>query len=99
MGASKQKFRAKNLVAKVGRSRRYTLPPLALKAMTASLVLKDKVIQPVLATLGLPAAHPKPGQPSDLDEHYLRLQTELRSLFHTIGIAADTDRQSFVLVA
>jgi len=94
-----KKFRAKDLVAKIGRSRRYTVPPLALKAMTAFLVLKDKVIRPVLATLQLPATNPRPDQPSNLDEHYLRLQADLRSLFQTIGIAADTDRQSFALVA
>ncbi len=83
-----KKFRAKNLVAKVARSRRYTVPVSALRAMTASLVLRDKVIRPVLAHLGQPSETLKPGQPNDLDEHYLRMQADLRGLFQAVGIAA-----------
>ncbi len=56
--------------------------------MTAALVLRDKVIRPVLANLGKPVETLKPGAPSDLDEHYLRMQADLRSLFQAIGIAA-----------
>jgi hypothetical protein len=93
-----KKFRSKNLVARMSHSRRYTVPPLALKAMTASLVLVDKVIKPVLAGLATPASQQRPHQPSDLEGHYLRLQDDLRSLFQTIGIAADTHRQSFAVV-
>ncbi len=83
-----KKLRAKNLVAKVARSRCYTVPLTALRAMTAALVLRDKVIRPVLANLGKPVETLKPGAPSDLDEHYLRMQADLRSLFQAIGIAA-----------
>ena len=83
-----KKFRAKNLVTKVARSRRYTVPVTALRAMMASLVLRDKVIRPVLANLGKPVEKLKPGEPSDLDEHYLRMQADLRNLFQAVGIAA-----------
>lgn len=94
-----KKLRAKNLVERVGRSRRYTVPAWALKALTAVLLLKDKVIKPVLANLGAPLNRPQPEQTSPLDEHYLRLQADLRTLFEAIGIAADSDRQSVVVVA
>ena len=94
-----KKLRAKNLVERIGRSRRYAVPAVALKAMTALLVLKDKVIKPVLAHLHAPLERPRPEQASPLDEHYLRLQTDLRTLFQALGIATDTDRQSFALVA
>ena len=83
-----KKLRAKNLVAQVARSRCYTVPLTALRAMTAALVLRDKVIRPVLANLGKPVETFQPGAPSDLDEHYLRMQADLRSLFQAIGIAA-----------
>jgi hypothetical protein len=83
-----KKFRAKNLVLKVARSRRYTIPVTALRAMMASLVLRDKVIRPVLANLGDPIEKRKPGEPNDLDEHYLRMQADLRDLFQAVGIAA-----------
>jgi hypothetical protein len=69
-----EKFRAKNLVTKVARSRRYTVPVTALRAMMASLVLRDKVSRSALANLGKPVAKLKPGEPSDLDEHHLRMQ-------------------------
>jgi hypothetical protein len=94
-----KKLRAKNLVQRIGRSRRYTVPDWALKAMTAVLVLADKVIKPVLANLGTPPERPQPAQLSPLDDHYLRLQADLRTLFQALGIAADSDRQSFALVA
>lgn len=94
-----KKLRAKNLVERIGRSRRYTVPAWALKAMTAVIVLKDKVIKPVLANLGAPLPRPQPEQASPLDEHYLRLQADLRTLFQAVGIAADADRQPFALVA
>jgi hypothetical protein len=94
-----KKLRAKNLVERIARSRRYTVPAWALKAMTAVFVLKDKVIKPVLANLGAPLPRPHSEQASPLDEHYLRLQADLRTLFQAVGIAADADRQSFALVA
>jgi hypothetical protein len=94
-----KKLRAKNLVERIGRSRRYTVPARALKAMTAVFVLKDKVIRPVLAHLDAPLVRPRPEQASPLDEHYLRLQADLRTLFQAVGIAVDSDRQSFALVA
>jgi len=94
-----KKLRAKHLVERIGRSRRYEVPAEALKAMTAVLVIKDKVLKPVLANLGTPLPHPQPVQASPLDEHYLRLQADLRTLFAAIGIAADSDRQSVVVVA
>jgi hypothetical protein len=94
-----KKLRAKNLVERIDRSRRYAVPATSLKAMTALLVLKDKVLKPVLANLGAPLEPPQPGQASPLDEHYLRLQADLRTMFRALGIAADTDRQSFALVA
>ena len=94
-----KKLRAKNLVTRIGRSRSYQVPAWALKAMTALLLLKDKVIKPVLANLDAPLDRPQPDQASPLDDHYLRLQADMRSLLQALGITADTDRQSFALVA
>jgi hypothetical protein len=56
--------------------------------MTAALLLRDKVIRPVLANLGKPVEKLKPGGPNDFDEHYLRMQADLRNLFQAVGIAA-----------
>jgi hypothetical protein len=94
-----KKLRAKQLVERIGRSRRYAVPAWALKALTAWLVLKDKVIKPVLANLDAPCHPPQGEQASPLDQHYLRLQADLRTLFQAIGIGAGTHRQSVALVA
>jgi hypothetical protein len=56
--------------------------------MMASLVLRDKIIRLMLANLGKPVEKLKPGEPSDLDEHYLRMQADLRNPFQAVGIAA-----------
>ena len=58
-----KKLRAKNLVTRIGRSRSYQVPAWALKAMTALLLLKDKVIKPVLGQPGRTARSP-PARPS-----------------------------------
>jgi hypothetical protein len=82
-----KKLRGKDVVRRIGTSRRYETLPDGLQAMAALLVLREKVIKPVLAgagkpKLGRPLKHPNP-----IDVHYTALQTEMRQLFHTIGIA------------
>ena len=83
-----KKLRGKKLIAKMGRSRRYDVSPTSMRAATALLVLRDHVIQPVLA--GVCATQPAspPTRPSTLDSHYHRLRLDLQPLFHELGIAA-----------
>jgi hypothetical protein len=81
-----KKFRGKNLVRKIPKSRKYEPVPDGLKAMTALLVLTDKVIKPVLA--GTVRVKRGPKTRSQIDTHYLNLGLEMKNLFHTIGIAA-----------
>lgn len=61
-------------------------PPL--QTVAALLILREKVIKPVLAGAG----NPKPGRPPKrihpLDVHYENLQCELRRTFETLGLAA-----------
>jgi hypothetical protein len=44
-----KKFRAQDLVRKIPSTRRYEVVPRGLRAMSALLVLRDKVIKPLLA--------------------------------------------------
>ncbi|MBU1748505.1 MAG: hypothetical protein KKA73_12515 [Chloroflexi bacterium] len=83
-----KKLRGKNLVRKIGTSRRYETVPAGLQAMAAWLVLREKVIKPVLAGAGRPRRGPKPQAQSPIDAHYAALQVEMRRLFQTIGLAA-----------
>lgn len=82
-----KKLRGKQWVHKIGKSRRYEPDPDGLKVMTALLTLREKVIKPVLAGAGKPKRGPKPKWPSGLDIQYGKVQTEMRTLFHILGVA------------
>jgi hypothetical protein len=55
--------------------------------MAALLSLREKVIKPVLAGAGKPKRGPIPKGQSELDIQYGKVQTEMRILFHILGIA------------
>jgi hypothetical protein len=52
-----KKLRGKQLIAKMGRSRRYDVSPSSIRAVTALHVLRHHVIQPILA--GVRATQPE----------------------------------------
>jgi len=83
-----KKLRGKNVIRRVGKSRRYEIVPDGLRAVTALLVLRDKVIKPVLAGAGKPGHGRKPKNQSLIDAHYEAIQFQMRSLFQLIGVAA-----------
>jgi hypothetical protein len=45
-------LRGKNVIRRIGKSHRYEIVPAGLRAVTALLVLREKVIKPVLAGAG-----------------------------------------------
>ena len=83
-----KKLRGKHWVHKIGKSRRYEPDPQGLQTMAALLTLREKVIKPVLAGAAQPQRGRKPLQPSELDIQYVKVQSEMRTLFHILGIAA-----------
>jgi len=83
-----RKLRAKRLVKKIKKSRRYQPTPDGLRAMAALGVLRDKVIKPLLAANLKTKRGPKPRNPTAIDQHYDRIRTEMRELFQDLGIAA-----------
>jgi hypothetical protein len=82
-----KKLRGKNLVRKIDNSRRYEPLPEGLQNMAASLIVREKVLKPILAGAGKPKRGPKPKHQSQIDIHYANMQTEMRHLFQTIGLA------------
>lgn len=82
-----KKLRGKNLVRKIDNSRRYEPLPAGLQNIVALLIVREKVLKPVLAGAGKPKRGRKPKYPSQTDIHYANLQTELHGLFQTIGLA------------
>lgn len=82
-----KKFRAKQWLRKIGSSRRYETTPDGLRTMAALLILREKVIKPVLAGAGKPKPGPKPQHSTLLDTLYHTLQVAMRDLFQALGVA------------
>lgn len=83
-----KKFRAKKLVRKIEFTRRYQATPRGLRALTALLVLRDKVIQPLLAAACHLKRGRKPNNFTPVDQHYETLRLGMRNLFQELGLAA-----------
>jgi hypothetical protein len=83
-----KKLRGHQLVRRVGRTRRYEPVPNALKTLAAAVVLRDKVIHPLLAAAedGLPSRGAQ--NPTPLDHHDETLRLGMRTLFQDLGLAA-----------
>ena len=82
-----RKLRGKNIVKKIGKSRRYVTISTGLKTITALLTIREKVIKPVLSGVCKPKRGSKPKNRSEIDIHYENLCIEMEKLFQTIGVA------------
>jgi hypothetical protein len=83
-----RKLRAKGMVTRIGKSRRYQPVPEGIRSLTALLVLREKIIRPLLAASGQPEPPAKPAHPTPIDHHYESLRAGMRDLFTELGIAA-----------
>ena len=83
-----KKFRAKQLVRKIERKRRYEALPDGVRALTALLVLRDKVIKPLLAAARQPQLRCRTQNLTGIDQHYRTLGGAMSNLFQQLGIAA-----------
>jgi len=85
-----KKLRGKNWVRTIARSRSYEVVPEGVQAMTAILVLRDKVIKPLLAATAKPSQTDPPERLTPLDALYHTLQDNMCQLFQLLGIAVQT---------
>jgi hypothetical protein len=83
-----KKLRAKGMLRKIGKSRRYEPVPEGLRALTALLVLREQIIRPLLAASGQPQPSSKPVNPTAIDNHYENLRAGMQNLFNELGLAA-----------
>ena len=83
-----KKFRGKQMVVRVGKSRRYEASPEALRTLSALLLLQDKVMKPVLASVTQPDVTSGPAHPTVLDQHYETLRTNMLATLRELGFAA-----------
>ena len=83
-----KKLRGKEMVQRVSNTRKYEPTCTGLKAMTALLVLREKVIKPLLAASI--ETHPARGaqHPSNLDRHYETIRVGMQDVFRELGFAA-----------
>ncbi len=83
-----KKLRAKRLVEIVPSSRRYRVSPAGICTIAALVVLRDKVIKPILAGTAKPKMGRKPKNWSPIDEHYEIIRKDMQVLFGNLGLAA-----------
>jgi len=83
-----KKLRAKGMVQKIGASHRYQPLHQGLRAITALVVLREKVIRPLLAASIRPKADSKLSNPTPIDQHYENLRVGMHNLFTELGVAA-----------
>jgi hypothetical protein len=91
-----KKLRSKELVAKLGRSRRYQVLPDGLRTIAALVVLRDKVLKPLLAALANPlTATPirprvgrRPKHWTRSDVHYQALRLTMHALLADLQVTA-----------
>ena len=82
-----KKIRGKDLVTKVSSSRHYQPLSQGLKTVAALVVLRERVIQPLLAGIATPRLGRKPKNWSSIDQHYETLRLNMRTLFQELGVA------------
>jgi hypothetical protein len=83
-----KKLRGKNLVCKVAKSRRYRVPPAAIRTMGALVLLREKVLRPILSAVRNQNPTAKPVNYSDIDEHYQAVRQSISVLLGDLRIAA-----------
>jgi len=83
-----RKLRGKQVVERVERTRRYRVQPAGVRVLAGLLILREKVIKPVLAGV----AHPRRGRPpktvAPLDLHYQNLQKQMLATLRILKLAA-----------
>jgi len=82
-----RKIKGKGFVEKQN-TRRYLVSAQGFQTMCALIILQEKVLKPVIASMGKSRRGRKPKKTCALDIHYENLQNELRKTLVTLGIAA-----------
>lgn len=83
-----KKFRAKDLVRRIPGSRRYEATGIGLRAMAAIIVLRDKVLIPLISNACKPKRGRKPACYNDMDARYEKIQKDMAEVLEIFGIAS-----------
>jgi len=82
-----RKLRGKELVSKVPDSRRYFIPQQAVRTIAALVILREKILRPILAGVGKPKMGRKPKNWSSIDERYEAVRQDMFTLMEDLRIA------------
>lgn len=83
-----RKFGGKCLLHKQPRSRYYSTEVANVRLLAGLIILREKVIKPVLAGIGRPHSGRPRNNVMPIDTHYRKLQGELWETFKTLKLAA-----------
>jgi hypothetical protein len=82
-----RKFRAKQLVEKPGRTRRYHVPPDALRTITAVTTIRDRVLAPLIGEVRRSRRVVSRKNWTPVEHDYEKLRSGMEDLFEHLGIA------------
>jgi len=83
-----RKLRGKQFVRRIPQSQRYEPIPSGLKTMAALILLREKIIKPLLAAAQAVRKARRPKNPTPLDLHYECVRVGMQGVFHELGLAA-----------
>ena len=83
-----KKLRGKQIVQRIGSTRRYEPVPSGLRAIAALLVIRDKAIKPLLAAAQDIGPTHGGQNPRAIDRHYQDMRLAMNGIFSELGIAA-----------
>ncbi len=91
-----KKLRGKQLIRLIEHSRRCEPTQDGLRRIAAFVVLREKVLRPLLSRVDKGETKQRPRSQCDIDIHYANIKSEMQKVFEIIGIAALPYRQFFV---
>jgi hypothetical protein len=83
-----KKLRAKNVVQRIGKSRRYQASAYGLQVIAALVTLRNQVIQPILAGTVNRKPSRQAHNPTPVDQCYASLRTHMQDLLQQLGMVA-----------
>ena len=83
-----KKLRGKQIIQRIGQTRRYQPLPAGIRAMTALLVLTNKAIKPLLAAAQRLRPTRGAHNPRAIDRHYDAIRIAMQGVFDELGLAA-----------
>ena len=84
----RRNVRGKSLVERIPKSRRYRVRRPGIRTLAGLLVLRDKVLKPVLAGIYRPKRGRPPKNVHPLDLHYQNLRCEMLATLQTLKLVA-----------